>query len=103
MIPRLIGLILIGAGALSAAPNFPLVNSPTPLSLDSLIALGYRYNPGLQQVQQDVRLNPIGKLNAVGQFLPSASLGAAFSESHFSTATFTNPDGTVSSEGTTGS
>ncbi|MBI5058400.1 TolC family protein [candidate division KSB1 bacterium] len=80
-----------------------MVNSTAPLSVDSLVQIGFRNNPGLHETEQDIRLNAIGKVNAAGQFLPTASVGANFSESHYSTATFTNPDGSVSAEGRTGS
>lgn len=89
------GLLL--AGSALAESEFPLIRSSAPLSLDSLIALGFQYNPALRQAAGDTRLNSIGKLNAVGNFLPTVSVGMSFSQSHYRNPTFTNPDGSVSS------
>jgi len=89
------GLLLL-ASAVLAEPEFPVVNSSTPLSLDSLVALGFRYSPQLRQTTLTTRLNAIGKLNAVGQFLPTVSVGMTFSQTHYRTPTFVNPNGSVS-------
>ncbi len=80
---------------LLAAPNFPTINSATPLSVDSLIALGFQYSPSLRQTALDTRLNRIGMLNALGNFLPTVSVGMSFSESHYENRTFTDPSGAV--------
>ena len=85
------------AGTAPAQPQFPIIHSETPLSLDSLIALGYRYNPALRQTTLDTKLNRIGRINAVGSFLPTVSVGANFSQSHYRNPTYTNPDGSVRS------
>ncbi len=76
--------------------DFPTINSTTALSLDSLIALGFENNPSLRQTEFDTRLNRIGMLNAIGNFLPTVSVGMSFSESHYENRTFVNPDGSVS-------
>jgi outer membrane protein TolC len=88
------GLLLLTTVAL-AEPEFPVINSSTPLSLDSLIALGFRYSPVLRQTTLTTRLNTIGKINAVGQFLPTVSLGLSFSQTHYRSPTFVNPNGSV--------
>jgi len=90
-----VGMLL--AGTAPAQPQFPIIHSETPLSLDSLIALGYRYNPALRQTTLDTKLNRIGRINAVGSFLPTVSVGANFSQSHYRNPTYTNPDGSVRS------
>ena len=92
----LIAGLLLAGGAL-AESEFPLIRSSAPLSLDSLISLGFQYNPALRQAAGDTRLNSIGKLNAVGNFLPTVSVGMCFSQSHYRNPTFANPDGSVSS------
>jgi outer membrane protein TolC len=86
---------LIATSALAEA-NFPLIQSSAPLSLDSLVALGIQNNPQIRQAGFNVDLNRIGKLAALGNFLPQVSLGASFSESHFENSTFINSDGSVS-------
>jgi outer membrane protein len=90
----MVGLLL--AGTALAAPQFPIIRSSTPLSLDSLISLGYQYNPSVRQAGLNQRLNKIGRLNAIGQFLPTFSVGAGFSQTHYKSPTFVNPNGTVS-------
>ncbi|MDD5087826.1 MAG: TolC family protein [bacterium] len=89
------GLLL--AGSALAESEFPLIRSSVPLSLDSLIALGFQYNPSLRQAADNTRLNGIGTLNAVGNFLPTVSVGMSFSQSHYRNPTYSNPDGSVSS------
>jgi multidrug efflux system outer membrane protein len=91
-------LLLAGvcwASTLLAAPAFPTVNSSTPLSVDSLVALGFEYSPSLRQTALDTRLNQIGMLNAIGNFLPTVSVGMSFSQSHFESHTFKDPSGAV--------
>jgi outer membrane protein len=90
----IVGILL--AGVALAEPRFPIIQSSTPLSLDSLIALGTRYNPGLRQTVLDTRLSRIGRINAVGNFLPTVSVGMGFSQSHYRNETYTNADGSVS-------
>jgi outer membrane protein len=90
----MMGLLL--AGVALAEPQFPVINSTTPLTVDSLVALGFRYSPQLRQATITTRLNAIGKLSAVGQFLPTVSLGGSFSQTHYRNATFVNPNGSVS-------
>jgi outer membrane protein len=85
------------AGTAPAQPQFPIIRSETPLSLDSLVALGYQYNPALRQTTLDTRLNRIGQINAVGSFLPTVSVGANFSQTHYRNPTYTNPDGSIAS------
>ena len=85
------------AGTAPAQPQFPIIRSETPLSLDSLVALGYQYNPGLRQTTLDTRLNRIGRINAVGSFLPTVSVGANFSQTHERNPTYRNPDGSIAS------
>lgn len=89
------GLLLVSLA--QAEPEFPTIRSSVPLSLDSLISLAFEYNPSFRQTSSDTRLNRIGKLNAVGNFLPSVSVGMSFSQTHYRNPTFTNPDGSVSS------
>lgn len=89
----MLGLLL--ASVALAAPEFPVISSATPLSLDSLVALGFRYSPVLRQTEYNTRLNTIGKVNAVGQFLPTVSLGLSFSQTHYRNPTFNNPNGSV--------
>ncbi len=93
---RLLTAGLLLAGSVLAGSEFPTINSSTPLSLDSLIALGFQNNPSLRQTTSDTRLNTIGKVSAVGNFLPQVSLGMNFSQTHYRNPTFTNPDGSVS-------
>ncbi|RPH95601.1 TolC family protein [candidate division KSB1 bacterium] len=95
----LLGILL--AGSVLADPQFPTIQSDTPLSLDSLVALGFRYNPALRQTTFDTQLNRIGRMNAIGNFLPTVSFGMGFSQSHYRNPTFTNADGSVSSYPTT--
>jgi len=90
-----VGMLL--AGAAPAQTQFPIIRSETPLSLDSLVALGYQYNPALRQTTLDTKLNRIGRMNAVGSFLPTVSVGADFSQSHYRNPTYKNPDGSISS------
>ena len=94
-------IALLACTAAFAEPTYPLIQSSTPLSLDSLIAIGNSYNPAVRQAGFDTQLNKIGKLSAVGNFLPQISLGASFSESHFENPTFINSDGSVSTYPTT--
>ncbi|MBK6909541.1 MAG: TolC family protein [bacterium] len=75
----------------------PLINSTTPLSLDSLVRIGLENNPQVRLSKLNLKLNRIGDLAAIGRFLPSVSLGMNFSESQFENRTFVNPDGSVSS------
>lgn len=84
------------AGIAWAAPQFPAIHSSTPLPIDSLIALGFEYNPNLRRTADDARLNSIGKLAAIGNFLPRVSVGLSFSQTHYRNPTFVNPDGSVS-------
>jgi outer membrane protein len=91
----MVGLLL--AASAPAQTRFPVIHSETPLSLDSLIDLGYQYNPGLRQTTLDTKLNRIGQINAVGSFLPTVSVGTNFSQSHYRNPTFINPDGSVRS------
>ena len=49
----------------------------------------------MRQTVLDTKLNRIGRINAIGNFLPSVSLGASFSQSHYRNPTFTDADGTV--------
>jgi outer membrane protein TolC len=93
---RLLILGLALASTALAAPEFPIVNSSTPLSIDSLVALGFRYSPSLRQTALDTRLNRIGMLNAIGNFLPTVTANMGFSESHYRNPTFVNPNGSVS-------
>ena len=86
---------MLWASAVLAAPTFPTVNSTTPLSLDSLIALGFENSPELRQTALDTKLNRIGMMNAIGNFLPQVSVGMSFSETHYENQTFVNPDGSV--------
>lgn len=94
---RTMMLGMLVAGTALAQTRFPVIRSETPLSLDSLISLGVQYNPGVRQTTLDTKLNRIGRLNAVGNFLPSVSVGASFSQSHDRRPTYTNPDGSISS------
>ncbi len=84
------------AGTALAQPPFPTINSTTPLSMDSLVALGFQYSPAFRQTALDTRLNSIGRLNAIGNFLPTIGVGMSFSQTHYRNPTFTNPDGSVS-------
>jgi outer membrane protein len=93
---RQLAIGLAVATSAMAQPTFPVVNSTTPLALDSLIAIGFANNPALRQNQMDTRLNRIGKINAVGNFLPKVSLGMTFGETHYRNPTYQNPDGSVS-------
>jgi outer membrane protein TolC len=88
---------LVFTVAAFAKPEFPLINSTQPLTIDSLVQIGFYYNSTVRTVQQDLRLNKIAKLNAVGQFLPTLDVGGSLSESHFKTTTFVKDDGTVGS------
>jgi outer membrane protein len=92
---RLLIAGLLSAGAVLAAPPYPTITSSTPLSLDSLISLGYENNPALRQTVLDTRLNVIGKVNAIGNFLPEVSVGMSFSQNHFKTETYLQSDGRV--------
>jgi outer membrane protein TolC len=91
----MVGMLL--AGSAPAQTQFPIIRSETPLSLDSLVALGHRYNPALRQTTLDTKLNRIGRMNAVGSFLPTVSAGANFSQSHYRNPTYTDADGSVKS------
>lgn len=73
------------------------IQSDTPLTLDSLVAIGLRENSDVRQSKLALRLNRPGDMAAIGRFLPSVSLGLNFSESQFENRTFVNPDGSVSS------
>ena len=73
-----------------------LVNSETPLSLDSPVKIGLMNNPQVRQSELTKQLNRPGDLAAIGRFLPTISLGLDFSESQFENRTFRNPDGSVS-------
>lgn len=84
------------AGIALAAPRFPTIHSSTPLAFDSLVALGFENNPNLRRTADDTRLNAIGKLAAVGNFLPRVSVGMSFSQTHYRNPTFVNPDGSIS-------
>jgi outer membrane protein len=95
MILRILtALSLIACIALAETP-FPLINSDQPLGLDTLVAIGFANNPSLKQTTLDTKLNTIGKMNAVGNFLPSVSLGMTFSQQHYRTKTYTRLDGSV--------
>jgi outer membrane protein len=90
-----IAVMLVAGVAAAAEPQFPVIQSDKPLTLDSLISLGFTYNPTLRQTALDTRLNAIGKMNAIGNFLPSVNVGMSFSQSHYLTTTYANPDGQV--------
>ncbi len=92
---RIICALLFTATLALAAGNFPLIERTAPLSLDSLYEIGYRYNSTVKRAEQDTRLNSIGKIAAIGNFLPSVSVGANFSESHRLTKTYVDDDGSV--------
>ncbi|RQV96442.1 TolC family protein, partial [bacterium] len=94
-------LALLTCTAAFAETTYPLIQSDTPLSLDSLIAIGNSYNPAVRQAGFDKQLNKIGNLAAIGNFLPQISLGASFSENHFESPTYINSDGSVSTYPTT--
>lgn len=94
---RMLMLGTLFAGTAFAQPQFPIIRSTNPLSLDTLVALGYQYSPSLRQITMDTRLNRIGRINAVGNFLPTVSMGANFSQSHYRNPTYRNSDGSVSS------
>jgi outer membrane protein len=97
MILRTLVVGLLLAGAALAEPQFPTVNSTAPLSLDSLVSLGFQNNPGLRQTEMNTRLNHIGEMNAVGNFLPSVSVGGSWGQTYYRTPTFQNPNGSISS------
>lgn len=92
---RLLTAVLLLAGTALAQTNFPLITSSTPLSLDSLIHIGFRNSPTLKQASLDTRLNSWGRLNAIGNFLPSVSVGASFSQTHYRNPTYVDPSGRV--------
>lgn len=94
---RTLAALFFASCAAFAQSSFPLITSSQPLTIDSLIQIGYQYNSNVRTVQQDLKLNNIAKLNAVGQFLPTLDLGGSLSESHFKTSTFVRDDGTVGS------
>ena len=87
---------LLAALTCQAEPHYPLVRSNDPIPLDSLVAIAFEYNPGVRQAGLDTKLNCIGKLAAIGNFLPQVSLGASFSENHFESPTYVESDGSVS-------
>jgi outer membrane protein len=94
---NLFAVLLLCPGILFAAePNNPRINSTVPLSLDSLQHIARKYNPDIRQTAMDLRINGIGKLSAVGAFLPTATVGLQFSENQYYYPTFINPDGSVS-------
>lgn len=94
-------LALLSCVAAFAGTTYPLIQSDTPLSLDSLIAIGNQNNPAVRQAGFDKDLNRIGNLAAIGNFLPQVTLGASFSENHFENPTYINSDGSVSTYPTT--
>jgi len=95
MILRLLTALWLTAGIALAETPFPLISGDQPLGLDTLVAIGFANSPSLKQTTLDTKLNTIGKMNAVGNFLPSVSLGMTFSQTHFRTTTYTKPDGSV--------
>jgi outer membrane protein len=95
MILRILTALLLTACIALAETPFPLINSDQPLGLDTLVAIGFANSPSLKQTTLDTKLNTIGKMNAVGNFLPSVSLGMTFSQTHYRTTTYMKPDGSV--------
>jgi outer membrane protein TolC len=93
---RLLTVVLLLAGTALAEPTFPTINSSAPLSLDSLISIGFANSPVLRQANLTTRLNSWGKLNAIGNFLPTVSASMSFSQSHYKSTTYQNSDGSVS-------
>lgn len=94
---KFLAILLLCPVILAAAEREnPRITSSIPLSLDSLRYIARKYNPDVRQAALDTKINKIGKLNAVGAFLPTVTAGLQFSENQYYYPTFLNPDGSVS-------
>jgi outer membrane protein len=100
LISCLIGGILVITCTINvseaADPDLPKIQSEQPLTLEQLLEAAQAHNPDLQKARVALSVNKLLKLGAVGQFLPSVSVGYSISQNKFYNPTFTNPDGTVS-------
>jgi len=90
--------MIFGTKLLEASgPELPRIQADQPLSLEQLLDAARTHNPDLQRARYQLSINRLLKLGAVGEFLPSLSVGYQINQSDYYSPTFTNPDGTVSS------
>lgn len=90
-------LMINNSPTLGKSPKLTRIQSSVPMSLEQLLEAAQRHNPELQKARAGLSVNRMLKLDAVGAFLPSLSVGYQISHSDYYSPTFTNPDGTVSS------
>jgi outer membrane protein len=93
-----LALIYIGSAEVLADDSGLIrIQSTEPLTLNQLLDAARTHNTDLQKARADLSVNRLLKLNAIGDFLPSLSVGYQISQSNYYSPTYTNPDGTVSS------
>ncbi len=65
------------------------------MTLEDCIIWGLSHNPSIRKIEIERSLDRPGKQAAIGQFLPSISVGLAISRTSFYNPTYLNPDGSV--------
>jgi outer membrane protein len=94
----ILGIILMGNHpAYSADSELMKITTSEPQSLERLLGAARTHNPDLLKAKSQLSVNQMLKLNAIGSFLPSFSVGYQISQNNYYNPTYTNPDGTVSS------
>ena len=93
-----IGIVVMGSYPAQGADSKLLrIQTTEPLSLERLLEASRTHNPDLLKAKSQLSVNRLLKLDAVGSFLPSLSVGYQISQNNYYNPTYTNPDGTVSS------
>ncbi len=77
------------------------INSQAAVTLENCREWGLIRNPSVLKIELERALDRPGKQVAIGQFLPSVSVGFAISRSSFYTPTYLNPDGSIATYPTT--
>jgi len=93
-----IGIAVMGNHPVQGADSKLLrIQTTEPLSLERLLEAARTHNPDLLKAKSQLSVNRLLKLNAVGSFLPTLSVGYQISQNNYYSPTYTNSDGTVSS------
>ncbi len=71
------------------------VSTSYPATLEECIGWGLVRNPSIRKIELERSLDRPGKQAAIGQFLPSISVGFGISQSSFYNPTYINADGRV--------
>ncbi|MCX6640710.1 MAG: TolC family protein, partial [bacterium] len=99
IIGLLLSVALVGSTSAtdkSTEPQTPALQSALPFTPDDLYEVALRHNPDHLKAVQNTSLSGVTMRSALGTFLPSLNAGFQLSQSSYYNATYTNPDGTVS-------